>query len=356
MNNIEWSAFILSDIFNLTSTKSGIDKNKINFDIKNGEMYYPYITRTEKNNGLDEFILEQNYELNEGNVIRVGSDTQTVFYQPYSFYTGRNIKILSNDYLNKYNALFLVNLLKNVLNKFNWGGNGATLTRLKNCRILLPITAKGLPNYKYMEEYMKSKEKELIQQYLQYNSINLDNFERTTYNLKDNDWNKFYISELFEEIQRGKRLTKSKFINGEIPFISSTAEFNGIYSLIGNKEDVRLFENCLTLANSGSVGSTFYHPYEFVASDHVTHLKNSKFNKYIYLFLASLIKRLEQKYNFNREINDTRLKREIVILPVTEKGDINYKFIEDYMKNIEEKQVHKYLNFLKSKSMELNNF
>lgn len=166
------------------------------------------------------------------------------------------------------------------------------------------------------------------------------------YRLNSVEWKEFYLNELFEDIQRGKRLTKSNFINGKIPYISSSAESNGVDSFIGNGKNVRVFNDCLTLANSGSVGSTFYHPYTFVASDHVTHLKNINFNKYIYLFLASIIKRLGNKYNFNREINDNRLKREIIVLPVNDEGNINYPFIEDYMKSLEIKMINKYLKYL----------
>ena len=168
--------------------------------------------------------------------------------------------------------------------------------------------------------------------------------------LDNTEYGEFYLNDVFEDIQRGKRLTKANFIAGETPYVSSSAESNGIDAFIGNEEKVRIFEDCITLANSGSVGSTFYHPYKFVASDHVTHLKHDSFNKYIYLFLASVIKRLESKYNFNREINDNRLKREVIILPITENGDIDYKFIEEYMRNLEAEMINKYLKYLKYKS------
>lgn len=166
MNDKEWKSFILSEIFDISSTNSGIDKNKIKNKDINGNN--PYITRTDKNNGIDGFITEQDYELNNGNSITIGLDTQTVFYQPHSFYTGQNIQILTNDYLNKYNGLFLVNLLKIVLEKFNWGGNGATLSRLKNSRIFIPINNEGEPDYEYMENFMKNKEKELLNRYSNY--------------------------------------------------------------------------------------------------------------------------------------------------------------------------------------------
>ena len=104
--------------------------------------------------------------------------------------------------------------------------------------------------------------------------------------LSEKEWREFFISEIFTKIQRGKRLTKGNQQNGETPYVSSTAANNGVDNFIGNSKGIRIFENCLTLANSGSVGSTFFHHYTFVASDHVTALILEKPNKYIYLFLS----------------------------------------------------------------------
>ena len=161
-------------------------------------------------------------------------------------------------------------------------------------------------------------------------------------------WKEFNLLDLFPNIQRGKRLIRNDFIDGDVPYISSSSLSNGVDSFIGNDSDVRTFNNCLTLANSGSVGSTFYHPYNFVASDHVTHLKNEEFNKYVYIFIATLTKRLSEKYNFNREINDKRLKRETIILPVDDEGKPDYDFMEQYMINIEIELLEKYLNYIKN--------
>ena len=103
------------------------------------------------------------------------------------------------------------------------------------------------------------------------------------------------------------------------------------------------------LANSGSVGSTFYHPYTFVASDHVTHLKNENFDKYTYLFIASVIKQIAEKYNFNREISDNRLTREIIVLPIDNNGDPDYNYMKQYMINLEMDIMSKYNNFIEKK-------
>ena len=46
--------------------------------------------------------------------------------------------------------------------KFNWGGNGATLGRLRKLCVLLPATSDGDPDYAFMEKYMKRQESKLL--------------------------------------------------------------------------------------------------------------------------------------------------------------------------------------------------
>ena len=106
--------------------------------------------------------------MDEGNVIIIGLDTQTAFYQPYQFYTGQNVQILSSQYLNKYNALFIIPLLKKQLQKLNWGGNGATLGRLERMKIMLPVNDAGNPDYEYMEQYIKNIMIKKYKAYLDY--------------------------------------------------------------------------------------------------------------------------------------------------------------------------------------------
>lgn len=165
-------------------------------------------------------------------------------------------------------------------------------------------------------------------------------------NLNDREWRPFFLTELFPQIQRGKRLKTEKHIPGKTPYVSSSALNNGVDNFISNTEKVRIFSNCISLANSGSVGSSFYEPFSFVASDHITHLKNEKYNKYHYLFIASILNRLSQKYNFNREINDNRISREKIMLPVDVAGNLDLDFMEQYIKERERQLIQKYKNFI----------
>lgn len=164
-------------------------------------------------------------------------------------------------------------------------------------------------------------------------------------NLNDREWRPFFLTELFPKIQRGKRLKTENHIPGKTPYVSSSALNNGVDNFISNTEKVRIFSDCISLANSGSVGSSFYEPFSFVASDHITHLKNEKYNKYHYLFIASILNRLSQKYNFNREINDNRISREKIMLPVDVAGNLDLDFMEQYIKEREKQLIQKYKDF-----------
>ena len=128
-----------------------------------------------------------------------------------------------------------------------------------------------------------------------------------------------------------------------MPYVSSSGLNNGVDDFVNNKEGVRIFEECLSLANSGSVGSTFYHPYKYVASDHVTKLKNKEYNKYIYLYLATITSRLSEKYSYNREINEGRLNREKMIVPINKSGLPDYKYMESYMRAKEIEIINRYI-------------
>ena len=348
LTDVEWGEFFIggsNGLFDITSTKSGIDKNKLNIDVG----LIPYITRTDMRNGINMFVTdEQNnrYNIDEGNVITIGLDTQTVFYQPTAFYTGQNIQVLRNNNLNKYTAMFIIPSIKIQMQKFNWGGNGATLGRLNRTRLILPINSQGQPNWQFMEDYIKQEQKQQVQKIIDYYERKLVELAGDVVGLDKVEWKTFRFTEVFQEIQRGKRLTKANQTDGPTPYISSTSENNGVDAFIGNETGIRKFEDVLTLANSGSVGSTFYQQFEFVASDHVTALKSDNADKYAYLFLSTVVKRLEEKYSFNREINDTRIKREKIILPADKQGNPDFQYMSDFVKKLELDKVQEVLEYI----------
>lgn len=344
-----WKEFWLSGadgIFQLKATASGIDGNKL---ISGESQTTPYISRSDSMNGVKSFVSSKQkskYIIDSGNCITIGLDTQTVFYQPHSFFTGQNIQVLRNKDLSQELALFLVETIRKQMVKFNWGGNGATLGRLARLKIMLPVDKNGEPDFEYMESTIREIKKAKTIEYREFLKKELKSIRYVDIpKLDEKEWAAFHIVDLFDKVQRGKRLKTEDHIVGSTPYISSTAINNGIDNFIGNTKNVRRYANCLSLANSGSVGSCFYEPFEFIASDHVTHLKKNGINKYQYLFLSVMLNRLSEKYNFNREINDTRIKTEVIMLPIDGDGVPDYPYMEQYIKNIFYKKAKEYIDF-----------
>lgn len=174
--------------------------------------------------------------------------------------------------------------------------------------------------------------------------------------LKNIQWKEFDLNEIFTSIQRGKRLKKGDHKKGNKPYISSTSLNNGVDGFVGNTENIREFEKCLTVANSGSVGATFFQPFSFVASDHITKLENANFNKFIYQFISSISKRLSEKYSFNREINDKRIQREKILLPVNSNGKPDYTFMEQFMRQKEQEKINKFQNYIAKRKEQVKDF
>ena len=77
--------------------------------------------------------------------------------------------MLRSDKLNYYSYQFITVILRQQMkSKFNWGGNGATLGRLKKLKIMLPVTDEGTPDYQFMEDYVRELMAEKRKQYRTY--------------------------------------------------------------------------------------------------------------------------------------------------------------------------------------------
>jgi len=334
----KWKAFKLQEVCNI---ESGRDI----YESEREEGNTPYITSTSTNNGIKYYVSNVN-ETSESNAISVNRNGSVgyAFYHKYTaLYSNDCRKLKLKKHKNEYIALFITNQIMQQKSKYNYGYKMGT-GRLRKQYLMLPINDNNEPDWIFMKEYIKDFYKIKILNYKNFvKNVTEEILYRKIESIGKKHWDEFLLIDIFPEIQRGKRLTKANQIIGAIPYISSTAQNNGIDNYISNTKRVRIFKSCLTIANSGSVGASFFHPYEFVASDHVTHLKNHNLNKYAYLFIANMTNRLASKYNFNREINDKRIKREKIMLPINDKKEPDYEYMIQYIKNLMLKKYKQYL-------------
>ncbi len=65
--------------------------------------------------------------------------------------------------------------------------------------------------------------------------------------------------------------------------------------------------------------------------------------------MVPIINRLSEKYGFNREINDERIKREKLLLPIDEKGEIDFAFMSSFMREVEKDMLGTTLKYFTDK-------
>lgn len=202
------SAFGDGAPLHIETTNSSIDGIRL---IDDGEKSVPYITRSDANNGLARFVSAKNYEFgsDDGGCITVGLDTQTAFYQPHKFVTGQNVQVITGENISEDVAQFLVPILRQQMTaKFNWGGNGATLGRMKRLSVMLPVTNSGEPDYEYMAKYAQQKRNAMLAKYRAYAETRIAELGEVAEipALDEKEWAHFKMPEVFNVIQRGKRL------------------------------------------------------------------------------------------------------------------------------------------------------
>jgi hypothetical protein len=345
LKNKEWKEFVFEQIFDIDSTSSGIDRNKL----INKKGLIPYLTRSEKDNGYDSFICEQadKYKIDDANVITVGLDTQTVFYQPNKFYTGQNIQVLKSEQLNKNIAKFLIPLIKKQMEKFNWGGNGATLTRLRRSKLFLPINTKGEPDFEFMETFMKQKEQEKFQEYNDYISNRIKDLKdfKTVEPIEEKEFGEFEILALFDtKIGKsidGNKVNKSK---GNAAYVTRKETNNGIDGFI-NYDKSYLNKSFPVITIGNETAEPFVQKYSFFTGTKVNVLKSKKVVSYLVLsFIATSLRQHKRKYSYSFTINSTRLKKQKILLPVNDQKEPDYDYMENYMKQLEYKKLNEYLS------------
>ncbi len=352
LTDVEWGEFFIggsNGLFDITSTKSGIDKNKLNIDVG----LIPYITRTDMQNGINMFITDKQnnrYNIDEGNVITIGLDTQTVFYQPTAFYTGQNIQVLRNKNLNKYTAMFIIPSIKIQMQKFNWGGNGATLGRLNRTRLVLPINSQGQPNWQFMEDYIKQEQKQQAQKIIDYYEHKLVELAADVIGLDKVEWKTFKLGDIFDLVTKSSKGLNhlEKNISDGISYVGATNRNNGVLDFVKREENLIYSGNAIAFIRNGegSMGYSVYKKEDFIASQDITVGYNQYLNEYNAKFITTIADQVRGKYNFGYKRNQERLKRETLVLPSDEKGNPNFQYMSDFVKKLELDKVQEVLEYI----------
>lgn len=160
--------------------------------------------------------------------------------------------------------------------------------------------------------------------------------------LDTSGWQDFRLNKLFS-MKRGKRLIKSDRKAGDIPYYLASNTNNGLTDRISNP---------LFIESDKIIISTFGDAYfvegKFTASDEITILGHDKLNKYNALFIVAVIKKYTSKFAFDCKAFSGKLQEQIITLPTDSKGEPDFEFMENFIKNIEQEHSHKLLAYHKA--------
>lgn len=159
------------------------------------------------------------------------------------------------------------------------------------------------------------------------------NIKGTALSLDVSHWKEYLYSDIFE-IKRGESIYLIDCMAGNIPYASATSQNNGIsaYTNLKNRAG-----NCIVVNYDGSIGDAFYQPGDFFASEKVVTLtlKNHPLNKYIAMFLITLIKAERFRFSYGSKWTvNKRMPNSVIKLPAKADGSPDFDFMEEYIKSL----------------------
>ena len=314
---VNWKQFKIGELFEVSRGKR-IVRDIDYFKDKTNEFNIPVITSTTLNNSVDGYYNKYNCE---GNVICCGGEASGMFstYQEEKCWVMDRSRILNPKFkMSKNIALFLVSILNLNQYKFSYG-RSANPEDINDIIITLPIDNNNNINFKYMEDFIRERER----------------------GIQTPLWSIFKIEDIFE-IKNGYGITKEdiELCQGNIPAIQGGDENNGILGFL--KENLNFLfinEPCLTLARVGSAGAlNLFQNGCYIGDKAKALLLKPNFEKYknifIYSFLKTIINQNKYRYSYGRGVITNEYYNLNFILPIDDLGNPNWEYMEQYIKSL----------------------
>lgn len=327
--NHKTKLFKLSDLFNI---KYGVNLELCNCEEcdKNDSDAVNFVSRTSMNNGVSGYVKKINdLEPQPSGLITLagGGSVLSTFLQTEPFYSGRDLYTLeSKTSISNECKLYLITLIKT--NRYRYAYGRQANKTFPELEIELPIVDNDVPNWQFMENYIKS---------LHYKPLTTKNKASNVPKLNVSEWKEFKLSDLFKI--SGSVTTPidklEEYGEGKYPYVTTQAVNNGVESFYNYYTEEG---ECLTV-DSAVLGYCSYQCEKFSASDHVEVLRPKyKFNMYIAMFLVTIMNKEQYRYSYGRKCSQTKLKSTILKLPAIQNEDGTYspdwEYMENYIKSL----------------------
>lgn len=152
----EWHEFRVEELFDSIYKVASYDDSELERVDMWGKKTVPYVTRTDLDNSVKSLVSSAGLaNIEAGNAIVIGDTTSTISYQPGPFVAGEHIIAARADWMNKYTGLFITCLLRQERYRYSYG-RAYKLDSIRNTELRLPVTSDGIPDWQWMENYIKS--------------------------------------------------------------------------------------------------------------------------------------------------------------------------------------------------------
>lgn len=326
LNVDEWKLFKVGDLFDIHPTKA-IDGVTSEDCIEGGRT--PLVVNQSYNNGI---AGKCNYEATEKGGIITFSDTwegETFFYQKDDFIGFAHVQGMYPKQVMSENSLIFISVMLEYEARDRYSyGRKKRRDLIKNTYVKLPADSKGKPDWKFMDEYVKS---------LHHKTLTTKNKKGNVPDLDISKWKEFKVSDIFV-VKYGVNLELNACVECDaddadsVNFVARTAENNGISAHVVQIDDVSPQKaGLISVAGGGSVLSTFLQTEPFYSGrDLYTLDSKDNISNAAKMFIITIIEQNKYKYSYGRQANKT-LPDLLLKLPVDSKGKPDYKYMENYI-------------------------
>lgn len=161
-------------------------------------------------------------------------------------------------------------------------------------------------------------------------------------------WDVFTLEKEFS-CSKGVYLPTSTVTDGTIPFVTAKAGNNGLNGFIGN--EILFNGKCITIEKIRL--SAYFQPAPFYCSHDVSVISNNKIDNNNAHFIATMIMRNGEKYSYGRQAQLSVVKREKVMLPVTDEKEPDYDYMSEFVRKKKNDMLRKYREYAISRVNEL---
>ena len=353
LGQVKWGEYKISQFLNWQPQKE-IDPLKLDDLSDCTEDTYPFYGQATVNNGIISYNQLKREVLNnkEGKpTILIHSNNQNIVYVQTPFYLKDGhgaTSVLQSEHLNRRNQMFIIAVIKRVIQAKYSYNHKATKIELKNTFVPLPVK-NGEIDYAFMESFVAELEAERVAELAAYltvsgfNNYELSVAERNALReYKTIKWKAFNLEKLFGKSTRGKRLKSADRIDGELPFVTAGEASEGISAHIGNEVEV-FNENTTTI---DMFGSAKYRSYKYGADDHIAVVHTDKLPMKASIFVTSAIHKASHTGKFDYGHNFYAKDADALDIMLPEKnGNPDYAYMEMLVSAVQKLVIKDVVNY-----------